>query len=194
MTDAAALNQITTYLPTPSKISHHNSLCCRRAKSWLLAIDHANSFVSDGYDPPVWLRRQFGWAPHKWPIYWCQIPLSKELDCGSLAALATELFIARGVEAYQVQLALEYPSEAISVWQETWQASLGHSDWISSSVCYHEACALPTKNEVDLWDPTEGRWMTKIGGVPQRYGQLLAIRIVDDSMPKPLYSKGLPLK
>lgn len=180
MIDSISLSKITSFFPSPSRISHHNASCCSRARSWLVALDRANSFISGDYDPPTWLRRQYGWAPHIWPIYWCQIPQVEDLDCGSLAALATELFVMRGQTAFQVQLALEYPPEAVNVWTETWQSALGHADWISDRICYHEACALPSNTGMDLWDPTECRWISALHSVPQSYGRLIALRVVSE--------------
>lgn len=186
MIDANDLARITSYLPTPSQISHHGQSCCNRALRWLVALDRASSFTSGNFDPPVWLRRQYGWSPHAWPIFWCQVPLAEDLDCGSLAALATKLFQARGQIALPVQLALQYPKEAIEVWRETWRTSLGHAAWISENVCYHEACALPGKDEVEIWDPTEGRRLAPLTTIPQRYGQLIAMRIFGNESAQPL--------
>ncbi len=186
MIDRSDLERVTSYLPSPSEISHHGKSCCNRALCWLTSLDRARSYNSGNFDPPVWLRRQYGWAPHKWPIFWCQVPLAEDLDCGSLAAVATELFRARGLNALQVQLALQYPSEAIEVWRETWRSSLGHAAWISDSVCYHEACALPGQNDIEIWDPTESRWISPVATMQQRYGNLIAMRIFGNESEKPL--------
>lgn len=186
MIDKDDLAQITAYLPSPSQISHHGESCCNRALRWLVTLDRANSLKTGNFDPPAWLRRQFGWAPHAWPIFWCQVPLAESLDCGALAALATELFRARGKIALPVQLALQYPNEALDVWRSTWRSSLGHAAWISENVCYHEACALLGKEEVDIWDPTEGRWLMPLSTMPQRYGNLIAIRIFGHDSANPL--------
>jgi hypothetical protein len=184
--DTDDLAQIASYLPSPSQISHHGEGCCNRALSWLTTLDRAYSFTSGNFDPPVWLRRRFGWAPHAWPIFWCQVPIAENLDCGALAALATELFRARGKIALPVQLALLYPKEAIEVWRVTWRSSLGHASWISENMCYHEACALLGNDEVEIWDPTEGRWLMPLSAMPQRYGELIAIRIFGHDSNKPL--------
>jgi hypothetical protein len=191
---ATNLAKITAYLPAPSIISHHGKTCCNRALCWLHASDRANSLVGGDLDPPVWLRRQYGWAPNSWPIYWCQIPLAEELDCGSLAALATELFLARGQTVFRVQLALRYPREAIEVWRETWRASLGHAAWISEDICYHEACALPGKSELEIWDPTEGRLLAGRLAMPQRYGHLIAMRVFGNVSPESLRFGGRSLR
>lgn len=190
MIDQRDLARITSYLSEPSSISHHRADCCNRASRWLFALDRANSFSSGSFDPPLWLRRQYGWAPHSWPIYWCQLPLVDDLDCGSLAALATELFRARGQTALPVQLALQYPQEAIAVWRNTWESSLGHAAWIGDKVCYHEACALPAQGELKIWDPTESKWLTSPAGAPQRYGQLIAMRVFGDKSAGPLTFAG----
>lgn len=194
MIDTSDLVRITSYLPAPSHISHHGASCCNRASHWLAALDRANSIKSGKFDPPVWLRRQYGWAPHSWPIFWCQIPLADDLDCGSFAALTTELFRARGQTALPVQLALQYPKEAIEVWRETWVSSVGDAAWISKNICYHEACALPDKGEIAIWDPTEGRWLPPLTGVPQRYGHLVAMRIFDNEAGEPLKFSGQTLE
>jgi hypothetical protein len=53
-------------------------------------------------------------------------------------------------------------------------------------MCYHEACALLGNDEVEIWDPTEGRWLMPLSAMPQRYGELIAIRIFGHDSNKPL--------
>lgn len=84
----------------------------------------------------------------------------------------------------RAQLALEYPREATSVWRDTWDASVGHSSWISGDICYHEVCAILDGTGLQLWDPTEGNWMEQKSGGSQVYGRLLALRLFsDDAIP-----------
>src|SRR5207244_4063127 len=100
--------RLRDYLDAPSQFGDHGAVCCAVARGWLTAMDRSCSFRSGGWHPPAWLRARYSWGPVRWPVYWCEVPAADTLDCGSLAALATELFRRRGEKAASVQLILRY--------------------------------------------------------------------------------------
>jgi hypothetical protein len=66
----------------------------------------------------------------------------KTLDCGALAALAHEIFLARGVKSFPVQLIQQYSEHAARHWQKEWDGKDVSSHWIGEDVIYHEGCAV----------------------------------------------------
>src|SRR6187551_3598246 len=84
----------------PSHISHHGSLCCEIAREWITSTDYSELNGDYVFTGPRWLRQRFKWGASTFPIYWCEAVRRSTLDCGALAALAHEVFKARGVKCY----------------------------------------------------------------------------------------------
>jgi len=104
----------------PSQISHHGGLCCEISREWITATDFSElngDYLSTG---PRWLRQKFNWGASSFPIYWCEAVRRKTLDCGALSALAHEVFTARGVRSYRVQLIQKFSRVATSQWMNSW--------------------------------------------------------------------------
>ena len=81
----------------PSNISHHGKLCCEIAREWVTSTDFSSRAGGDIFAGPRWLRNTFTWGGSTYPIYWCEAVRKQNLDCGTLAALAHEVFTMRGV-------------------------------------------------------------------------------------------------
>lgn len=159
-----------------SRISHHGAQCCRLAREWILSTDYSQLNAGDSLTGPRWLRLKYKWGPSIWPIHWCEAVEQKTLDCGVLAALAQEIFTARGVGCYTAQLIQRYTGDATRQWSENWSGKEASLYWIKEDLIYHEACAVVVRdNEIKLWDPTAGWWVNpkQSGG----YGGLLALRV-----------------
>lgn len=159
-----------------SGISHHGEQCCHVAREWVLATDYSQLNGSPTLTGPRWLRQKFAWGPSRWPIYWCEAVREEKLDCGALAALSKEIFLARGVRSYTAQLIQQYSSEAICHWNKEWEAKECSVKWIEDGLIYHEGCAVVVGDgEIKLWDPTASWWVN-----PRHtsgYGGLLAVRV-----------------
>ncbi|HEX8163439.1 MAG TPA: hypothetical protein VF538_16325 [Pyrinomonadaceae bacterium] len=158
-----------------STISHHGEQCCRIAREWLLSTDYSQLNAGDPHTGPRWLRLKYAWGPSRWPIHWCEAVERKTLDCGALAALAQELFAARGVRSYPAQFIQQYTDDAARQWSSRWDGDEVPAHWIKEDLIYHEACAVEVRDkEIRLWDPTAGWWVNpkQSGG----YGGLLALR------------------
>lgn len=159
-----------------STISHHEQVCCQVAREWILAMDYSLLSAGNPFTGPRWLRQKYTWGPSRWPIYWCEAAEKKTLDCGALAALAHEIFIARGVESFPVQLIQQYSEDAARQWCMGWNEGECPVDWIKEDLIYHEACAVVVRGgEIRIWDPTASWWVNpkQFGG----YGGVLALRI-----------------
>src|SRR5215213_16918 len=100
----------------PSQISHHGALCCEIAREWITATDFSELNGDCVFTGPRWLRQKFNWGASSFPIYWCEAVRRKTLDCGALAALAHEIFTARSVRSYRVQLIQKFSSVATNQW------------------------------------------------------------------------------
>src|SRR5215212_9038375 len=99
-----------------SEISHHGAQCCEASREWLLAMDISELGGESIYTGPRWLKRLFSWGASEFPIYWCEAVRKSQLDCGALAALAYELFRARGVASMRVQMVQKFSERSIDQW------------------------------------------------------------------------------
>ncbi len=160
----------------PSAIQHHGRLCCRIAREWLFSTDYGQLNGEHPLTGPRWLRLKYKWGPSRWPLHWCEAVEEKTLDCGAHAALAHEVFTARGVASYPAQFIQQYSADSTRHWQKKWDADEVPTRWISDDLIYHEGCAVVARdNEIKLWDSSAGWWVNpkQAGG----YGGLLALRV-----------------
>jgi hypothetical protein len=180
----AALDQISGYLSTPSTIRDHGKLCCQRARAWLRVVDSSNSYRDGQWHPPTWLRVEYEWGPVPWPIHWCSIPEMDKLDCGALAAVAGELYRLRGYPVSAIQLALRYPSYAAEQWTHMWEREGMSTAWIHGAYCYHEACGVIRGQAIQVWDPTENRWLSPPDSPYNTFASVVAIKIAEPRVGK----------
>jgi hypothetical protein len=162
-----------------SALSHHGRACCEAAREWVLAMDFAMLNGGDLKSGPRWLRQRYKWGPSPWPMHWCDAVKRKVIDCGAHAALAHEVFAARGLTSFPTQLVQRYSEDATEQWRGKWADEDVSCHWLDGEHIYHEATALLVgEDEVKVWDASSGSWVnpTQAGG----YGSLAAIRIFAD--------------
>ena len=161
-----------------SALSHHGAACCRVAREWVFATDYAQLGGESPLAGPRWIRHRYPWGPSRWPLHWCEAVRRKTLDCGALASLAHEVFLARGVRSFPAQFVQQFSEDAARDWQRRWEGDESPSNWIKEDLIYHEGCAVITAgDEIKVWDASAGWWVNprQSGG----YGGLLAVRIFD---------------
>jgi hypothetical protein len=165
----------------PSQISHHGKMCCEIAREWLTSQDFSESGGSSLLTGPRWLRQRFNWGASSFPIYWCEAVRKKTLDCGALAAFAHEVFMARGVKSYRIQLVQKFSEVATNQWTSSWNESDGLPlRWIDNDLIYHEGCAIAVGDgKIKVWDASAGWWINANSG--DGYGSLTAIRLSAES-------------
>jgi hypothetical protein len=165
-----------------SEISHHGGMCCEIAREWITSTDFSERGGASIYTGPRWLRQKFYWGASSFPIFWCEAVRKKTLDCGALAALAAEIFIARGVKTFRVQMVQRYSEASTSQWSNSWNDTDEQLRWMNDDLIYHEGCAIVTGDgEIKIWDASAGWWVdprSKDG-----YGALLAIRLSAFNLP-----------
>lgn len=164
-----------------SEISHHGRMCCEIAREWITSKDFSELGGASIYTGPRWLRQKFNWGASAFPIYWCEAVRKKTLDCGALAALASEIFAARGVKNYRVQMVQRFSEASTNQWSNSWNDSSEQLRWMNDDLIYHEGCAVQTGNEIKIWDASAGWWVdpkSKDG-----YGALLAVRLSAFNLP-----------
>ena len=177
LADAGAAVEKWQHWPA-STLSHHGLACCRIAREWILSIDYSQLGGESPLAGPRWIRHRYTWGPSRWPIHWCEAVRRKTLDCGALAALAHEVFDARGVKSFPAQFIQQFSEDATRDWKCRWDGEETAAGWIMDDLIYHEGCAvLAGEREVKVWDASAGWWINpkQFGG----YGGLLAIRIFD---------------
>jgi len=171
-----------------STISHHGGECCEVARQWLLAMDYSQLAGGNPLTGPRWLRQKHTWGPSCWPMHWCEAVKQETLDCGALAALSHEVFKARGVESYPVQLIQQYTEHATGQWHKRWSShgddiDVDASDarrpsvhWIAGSLIYHEGVAVVVRgDEIKIWDSSAGWWVSPKQSAG--YGAALVVRL-----------------
>ncbi|MDQ3907397.1 MAG: hypothetical protein M3268_03535, partial [Acidobacteriota bacterium] len=143
-----------------STILHHGKMCCRIAREWIFSIDYAQLNGEHPQTGPRWIRHKYNWGPSRWPISWCEAVERKMLDCGALAAIAQEVFTARGVESYPAQFIQQYSEDSARHWQEKWGEEEASTHWLSDDLIYHEGCAVVVRvREIRIWDASAGWWV-----------------------------------
>jgi hypothetical protein len=166
----------------PSQISHHGALCCEIAREWVTASDFSELSGDCFSTGPRWLRQKFKWGASSFPIYWCEAVRRKTLDCGALAALAHEVFTARGVRSYRVQLIQRFSRVATSQWTNSWSDCGEPLAWTRGDLIYHEAGAIDTGGrKLKVWDASAGWWVDSKAA--DGYGAVLAIRLSGSNLP-----------
>lgn len=166
----------------PSQISHHGALCCEIAREWVTATDFSGLSGECLFTGPRWLRQKFTWGASSFPIYWCETVRRKTLDCGALSALAHEVFTARGVKSYRVQLIQRFSCVATSQWANSWSNCREPLAWTKGDLIYHEAGAIDTGGRnLKVWDASSGWWVDSKPA--DGYGAALAIRVSGLNLP-----------
>ncbi|HEY8591766.1 MAG TPA: hypothetical protein VIL42_02745 [Sphingomicrobium sp.] len=163
-----------------SRLSHHGDRCCEMARQWVVAMDFAQLNGASVESGPRWLREKYKWGPSPWPMHWCDVVERDTIDCGAHAALALEVFAARGLAAFPAQLVQKYSKEATDQWRGSWEAEEVSCHWLDGEHIYHEATAvLVGTGELKVWDGSAGSWVNprQRGG----YGSVLSIRVFADS-------------
>lgn len=159
-----------------STISHHGCACCDVAREWILATDCSQLGDASALTGPRWLRHKYPWGPSRWPLYWCEAVERERLDCGAHAAIAHELFTARGVKSFPAQVVQRFSESATRHWADKWQEEEVGAAWIDGDLIYHEGCAVKVGgDEIKLWDASAGWWINprQSGG----YGGLVSLRV-----------------
>lgn len=175
--DVNAAMQKWQYFPA-SVILHHGARCCLLAREWVLSMDYSQLGSGSPLTGPRWLPRKYTWGPSRWPIHWCETVKQKTLDCGALAALAQEVFAARGVRSHPAQFIEQFTDDASRHWYKKWGGDENSVHWLEGDLIYHEGCAVVVRdNEVKLWDASAGWWINpkQFGG----YGAVRAVRVFD---------------
>ena len=173
--DTAAAVERWQHFPA-SVFLHHGKSCCRLAREWVFSTDHSQLNGEHSVAGPRWIRQKYQWGPSKWPISWCEAVERKTLDCGALAALAHEVFTARGLTSFPAQFIQKYDEDTTLHWQGKWSGEEVPVQWIKEDLIYHEGCAVVSGgNEIKVWDPTASWWVNpkQFGG----YGGVLVLRI-----------------
>ena len=159
-----------------SRLSHHNATCCEMAREWLRSMDFAQLNGAGVLSGPRWLRERYEWGPSGWPFHWCEAVGADVVDCGAHAALAQEVFEARGATSFRAQFVQQYNSQAIEQWRTIWDQKLVSSDWLGDDCIYHEGNAvLIAENTVKLWDGSASSWINPFQA--RGYGSLLSLRL-----------------
>jgi hypothetical protein len=159
-----------------SALTHHGRRCCQIAREWVFSMDYSQLNGGNLMTGPRWLRRKFKWGPSAWPLPWCEAVEREQFDCGAHAALAHEVFTARGLRSYPAQFIQQFSEEATRQWCEKWGCEGVSTHWVKEDLIYHEGCAVITSDrEIKVWDPSAGWWVNpkQFGG----YGGVLALRV-----------------
>lgn len=166
----------------PTEISHHGEMCCDTAREWIAAYDLSMLSGGSPASGPRWLRQRFDWGPSVYPIHWCEALTKDSIDCGVHAALAYEVFAARGVECFRVQMVQEFDAASLAHWQTKWHRSFARTDWMHNGLIYHEGCAIETgPGRIKIWDPSAGWWLDP--KFVRSYGSLRALKLTAETIP-----------
>lgn len=159
-----------------SLLAHHDGSCCELAREWVRCMDFAQLNGAGLLSGPRWLRERYQWGPSRWPLHWCEAIEADTIDCGAHAALANEVFEARGVTCYRAQFIQDYDARTVEQWRTIWSKEDVAATWLGDRSIYHEGNAILCGDRVvKLWDGSASSWINPVqsGG----YGSLRAVRI-----------------
>jgi len=138
---------------SPWSLSAHDAPCCRRARAWCLlqarAAPNTEALVS-------WVHERWSWGPHPWPLYWCQLPAARQLDCEAAAHVVVVALRARRVETLEIQLIECFDASATAHWREAWRRADVPCDWLDAEFAYHAVVASRERDRWLAWDPSDG--------------------------------------
>lgn len=167
-----------------SALVHHEAACCEEARMWFLTLARSMEGWAGGHfelKAPTWLSQKFEWGPSPWPMSWCELLKTEQIDCGVFAFLAREIFTAQGVNAYGGQCLLNYNQVCTDHWKDLWKDRMPNAhecksfDWIGQHVVYHEVCIVEMPDQsAKVYDATFNQWYEPEGRLG--FGGLLAIR------------------
>lgn len=130
--------------------------------------------LAHGAVEPRWIAERWRWGPGRWPTTWCEAVRGTELDCGALAHLAEVALHEAGQSVVRVQLIERHSVEQCAHWAARWRSVPEAPQWIWGNLDYHEAVGVLSREELRLWDPTDGSWRNPA----DEAGKLRAIRLV----------------
>ena len=157
---------------------HTGSLCCQLTNAWFKSLSLSHNEL-----PPRWIAKRWTWGPVRFPVYWCEIPQLKKLDCSLLSALTREALLAQAVICIPVQVIEEHTIESSAQAQREWRGY--NTPWMYDRFAYHEivGIALPTRHHhatyLDgfyLWDPSENDWREIYSDTKNMVGNIIAFR------------------
>ena len=157
--------------------SSHSGRCCQIAREWFAGLTRAHQAL-DG-DSLSWTREYWAWGAHSWPLHWCELAATRNIDCGALAAVASEALRVAGTESVNIQTIERFDDSATETWREAWKG-YGGGDWVSGCFACHEVVGvmIDKSPHLRIWDPTDGCW---IEDRPTRgYASAVALRITSD--------------
>lgn len=179
-----------THFPYTSFL-HHGSRCCAAALAWLTGMDRSRLYGESPYAGPRWLRSIYEWGPMQHPAHWCEALRLKVLDCGGQAAVAREVFLARGLETLPLQIVQQYNQDDVAHWRCSWEEKESDTHWMNGVWIYHEGCAVVLPDgALKLWDATSSCWLD-----PQRrtgYSSIAALKISSHTHKGPILRKWGP--
>jgi hypothetical protein len=81
-------------------------------------------------------------------------------DCGAMAALSTEIYKMRGVDARPIQLILAFNETTTDAWSALWRDTILEYPWCGKGFAYHEATAVfDDQGQFQIWDPLGRFWL-----------------------------------
>ena len=160
-----------------SQLTDHGAPCCAGARVWLQAMAASYAFRhTDGtrIAAPTFLSRRYKWGPTTWPIAWCEAVRATVIDCGVFSAFARAIMSAQGAECYGAQVMQLFGPETTLHWRQRWAGQQRSFNWIDQDLVYHEVVILVTGEEADVFDPSDGQWLSPAADAG--YGAVVAIR------------------
>jgi hypothetical protein len=128
----------------------------------------------------------FKWGASEFPIFWCEAIDKTTLDCGALAYLTYEIFAARGVPCHRAQMVQRFSRLSSIQWANSWGDGDSALPWTNGQLIYHEGCSIKHGDEIKVWDPSAGWWISPASG--NGYGSVLAIKVTG-----PYLNRGRPM-
>ncbi len=155
-------SDLASIFPSISHIHEHRDCRdCKRIQAWLSGRARVamRSRPNDAHHAGSWLADAFDWGAHTWPLYWCDLNLQQEIDCGAFASLFSYCLTITETPHNRVQVIFPVSPQERVQWSRTWWDASASTAWILDGYVYHESIITHSKNResafIDTTDMVE---------------------------------------
>lgn len=173
---------LSALFPQASHVHQHDACpACERVLSWI-RVRSRIEVMCGGAHPlraGAWIANTFAWGVTIWPVSWCNLQSSREVDCGVFADAYSRALTAVMVPHNRAQVLLPASNPEHAIWSAQWDRGRGPRDWLLERACYHECVYLHEGPDGGyLFDSTEMIPLSPDACDPRR--RALAVRILNE--------------
>lgn len=146
-------SQLRAIFPHVSSIQEHGECVeCVRTRAWVTGRTKA-TIRTRGFDHAYagsWLEDSFKWGANVWPLYWCELSMLSEIDCGAFASLFSHCLEVAQVPHNHAQVIFGASQQERAEWETMWRKASASTAWILDGHVYHESVVAHQSDSASL--------------------------------------------